>query len=213
MLERVGKKRSRKARHPRHMLQEGNEMRTRFLACYYFRPSDNQHSHKRVWLWISKLSYVPKTWGYRNLICFPRRPCQVLAARFKNVKWCHRWVFLPSPTPLFSYFPHLPISFFFLWTTPCASQQYHVEFKIVLCPLDFLLEGTCLFQRQRGWEKTAGVWSALFVFCCDGDELFSFGHPSRMVGAGGALFWVHCSFIIIFLWVSLCWLIFYHMPL
>lgn len=43
MLERVGKKRSRKARHPRHMLQEGNEMRTRFLACYYFRPSDNQH--------------------------------------------------------------------------------------------------------------------------------------------------------------------------
>ena len=32
-LERVGKKRSRKARHPRHMLQEGNEMRTGFLLA------------------------------------------------------------------------------------------------------------------------------------------------------------------------------------
>lgn len=42
-LERVGKKRFRKARNPRHMLQEGNERRTKFLACYYFRPSDNQH--------------------------------------------------------------------------------------------------------------------------------------------------------------------------
>lgn len=132
------------------MLQEGNEMRTRFLACYYFRPSDNQHSHKRVWPWTSKLSYVPKTWGYRNLICFPRRPCQVLAARFKNVKWCHRWVFLPSPTPLFSYFPHLPIPFFFLDNSLFLSQQYHVELENNAVPSWFAAGRNLFVPEAKG---------------------------------------------------------------
>ena len=194
------------------MLQEGNEMRTRFLACYYFRPSDNQHSHKRVWPWISKLSYVPKTWGYRNLIRFPRRPCQVLAARFKNVKWCPRWVFLPSPTSLFSYFPHRPVPFFFLDHSLCLSQQYHVELENSAVPSWFAAGRNLFVPEAKGLREKSWCLVSLFVFHCDGNELSSFDHSSRMVGAGGALFWVH-SFFIIFLCVSLCWFISYHVPL
>ena len=48
----------------------------------------------------------------------------------------------------------------------------------------WLAAGRNFFQRQKGQEKTVGIWSALSLFCCDGDQLLFFGHPSSMGRAG-----------------------------
>lgn len=133
-------------------------------------------------------------------------PHQVLADRFEKAKQCLQWVFLPSPTPYFSSFPHLLLSF-------CGPLPMPIPLASggsgkLCCALLICCWKELLFSRGKGAERKhlatsrLCLYSTVMVINC-----FHLALPHARAGLGARSSEYICFFIL-FLDVFVCWLIF-----
>lgn len=116
-------------------------------------------------------------------------PHQVLADRYEKAKQCLQWVFLPSPTPYFSSFPHLLLSFCGPVPIPLTSGGSGK----LCCALLICCWKELLFSRGKGAKRKhlatsrLCLYSTVMVINC-----FPLALPHAWAGLGAlSLFWVH----------------------